>query len=79
MPDIENNKVIINQSKWESPIFWGTIATSIVGILSLVGFWSWVGVEQDLVLKIIGGIVAVASQIVGNWNDADVKNAWGVR
>lgn len=79
MPEIENNQQIIVQSKWKSPLFWGTIATSLVGILSLVGFWSWVGVDQDMVLKVIGAVVALASQIVGNWNDADVKNAWGIK
>ena len=79
MSEIENNKAIKTQSKWESPVFWGTIATSLIGILSMVGFWSWVGVEQDMVLKVVGAVVALASQLLGNWNDADIKNAWGVK
>ena len=76
MPEIENNQNVIKQEKWKSPVFWGTIATSIVGVLSLLGFWSWVGVQEDLVLRIIGALVALASQIIGGWNTAENKNSW---
>ena len=79
MPEIENSQKIITQEKWKSPLFWGTLATSLVGILSLFGIWKEIGVEEDLVLRIIGAVVAFASQVVGNWNDADVKNAWGIK
>ena len=64
------------QSRWKSPVFWGTVITSVVGILSMVGFWNWVGIEQDLVLRIVGALVTLASQILGSANNPTDPKSW---
>lgn len=64
------------QSRWESPVFWSMLLTSIVGLLSAMGFWMWVGVPEDTALRVVGAVIAVFSIVVNGANNPTDKKNW---
>lgn len=76
MAKIENNKVAVveTQSRWVSPVFWGAIITSTIGLLSAMGFWAWVGVTQDFAVQVGGALITVISVVLTGANNPTDAN-----
>lgn len=65
------------QSPWLSPVFWGAVATNIIGMFSAMGFWDWIGVSDSVVTKVVGFALAIFALIVGAYNNPTNKIGWG--
>jgi hypothetical protein len=67
---------MITQSKWKSPVFWGSLITSMVGLFSAMGFWQWIGTTESVAVKVAGAVIAIVSIVLGDWNNPSSKNTW---
>jgi uncharacterized membrane protein len=63
------------QSRWKSKLMWATLIAQIIAILSLVGFFQWVGVTEEWVGKVVTAVLEVFV-IVGVINDPTNKIGW---
>lgn len=66
----------MEQSRWRSPVLWGTLVTQIIGLLSAMGFWAWVNVSEDIAIKVTGMCIAIAATFIGVVNDPTNKTGW---
>jgi hypothetical protein len=64
--------------KWyNSPVFWYTVIIQIAGILSMIGFWGWIGVSVEQGPKIAGAIATLVSFIIAAFNNPTNPTGWG--
>jgi hypothetical protein len=64
--------------KWyQSPVVLYTIIVQVAGVLSMLGFWEWIGVSSDLGPKIAGAIATLISYIVAARNNPTNPTGWG--
>jgi hypothetical protein len=61
----------VEQNRWKSPIFWGSTAVTVLGMLMTSGL-----ITSDTTLKIIGFVAGVISVIIGNANNPTNKTGF---
>lgn len=61
---------VVTQSRWKSWPFWTTVIVGLVGLLTTVGFWDWVGVSVDYVENIVGAVLTFGALFFGNYNNS---------
>jgi uncharacterized membrane protein len=69
-------KTVVKQSRWASPVFRGAVVAGIIGILTALGFWEWVGISKDYVVNVSGAVLAFISLVLGSANDPTTKNGF---
>ncbi len=66
------------EQKWyQSWVFWSTTITTIAGLLSALGIWQLMGIENDVAMRAVGAIIAAVSQIIGAWNNPYNREEYG--
>lgn len=71
---MNEQKTVITQSRWASPVFRSAVVAGLIGILSALGFWEWVGVSEDYILNVSGAVLAFISLVLGSANNPTSKN-----
>ena len=57
------------QSRWKSPVFWGSVIVAIASILAMFGVFT-----EDMAAKISGAVATLLAVIVGAANNPTDKN-----
>lgn len=69
------NKEIITQSRWRSPVVWTSIVSLIIVVFSVLNLWDKIGITVDGFREIVGAIGTVLAAF-GIVNDPTKKNGF---
>lgn len=61
----------MEQSRWKSPVFWGSVIVAIVGILGTFGVLS-----EDMVAKICSAVTTLIAVVIGAANNPTSKKTF---
>lgn len=64
------------QSRWKSPVFWGTVATQFIALGQLTGLWARLGVDAGWVGDVAAAIIGLAATVFGAANNPTNKSAF---
>lgn len=63
------------QNRWRSKVLWAAIIAQVMAILAFLGFFEWVGVSQEYVGNIVGGVLQLLV-ILGVINNPTDSESW---
>jgi uncharacterized membrane protein len=66
----------MEQSRWKSPVFWGTVATQAIALGQLLGIWAKLGLDAGYVGDVVAAVIGLAAIIFGAANNPTNKTGF---
>lgn len=47
----------MEQSRWKSPVFWGSVVAQIISIGQITGMWAKYGIDTGVIGDVVAGVL----------------------
>jgi len=65
----------MTQSRWRSPVFWGSVVAQIISLGQITGIWSKYGIDTGVVGDVVAGVLQLGV-LLGLLNNPSMKDSF---